>query len=251
MEYKDGAVHSRAFKDRLYAEFAVLARALANPHRLELLDLLAQGERSVEDLAQEANLSVTNASAHLQVLRRTRLVEADKRGLYMIYRLADPQVFTLWRALQECGSAQLAEVQRLVTTYFTARDALEAIDMAELFRRLDAEAVVVLDVRPELEYRQGHIPGAVSMPLSILAEHVHTLPRDREVVAYCRGPYCVLADEAVQLLRRHSFQVRRLSAGFPEWRAAGYPSATEPARMPASVPTTLDRATRRSRRQGV
>lgn len=235
-------MNSRTFKDRLYAEFAVLARALANPHRLELLDLLAQGERSVEDLAQEANLSVTNASAHLQVLRRARLVDADKRGLYVVYRLADEQVFALWRTLRECGSAQLAEVQRLVTTYFSNRDVLEAIDTAELLRRLHDETVVVIDVRPELEYRQGHIPNALSLPLSTLAERVHELPRDREVVAYCRGPYCVLADEAVQLLRHHGFPVRRLSAGFPEWRAAGYPSATEPLQMPMGLPSAPDRA---------
>jgi rhodanese-related sulfurtransferase len=220
-------VNSRAFKDRLYAEFAVMAGALANPHRLELLDLLAQGERSVENLAREASLSVTNASAHLQVLRRAKLVEADKRGLYMIYRLSDEQVFALWRTLRDCGSAHLAEVQRLVTTYFTERDALEAIDKQELLRRLHEESVVILDVRPELEYHQGHIPAALSMPLSALEQRLHELPRDREVVAYCRGPYCVFADHAVQVLRNHGFQARRLSEGFPEWRAAGYPSMTE------------------------
>jgi rhodanese-related sulfurtransferase len=221
------AVNSRAFKDHLYTEFAVIAGALANPHRLELLDLLAQGERSVDNLAREANLSVTNASAHLQVLRRARLVEADKRGLYVIYRLADEQVFALWRTLRDCGSAHLAEVQRLVATYFTERDTLEAIDKQELLRRLHEESVVVLDVRPELEYRQGHIPTALSMPLSALEQRLHELPRDREVVAYCRGLYCVFADQAVQLLRCHGFRVRRLNEGFPEWRAAGYPSMTE------------------------
>jgi rhodanese-related sulfurtransferase len=220
-------VNSRAFKDRLYAEFAVMAGALANPHRLELLDLLAQGERSVENRAREASLSVTNASAHLQVLRRARLVEADKRGLYMIYRLSDEQVFALWRTLRDCGSAHLAEVQRLITTYFTERDTLEAIDKQELLRRLHEESVVILDVRPELEYHQGHIPAALSMPLSALEQRLHELPRDREVVAYCRGPYCVFADHAVQVLRNHGFQARRLSEGFPEWRAAGYPSMTE------------------------
>jgi len=230
-------VNSRAFKDRLYAEFAVIASALANPHRLELLDLLAQGERSVEDLAREASLSVTNASAHLQVLRRARLVEADKRGLYMIYRLADEQVFSLWRTLRDCGSVHLAEVQRLVTTYFTERDTLEAIDKQELLRRLHEESVVVLDVRPELEYRQGHIPTALSMPLSALEQRLHELPRDREVVAYCRGPYCVFADQAVQLLGRHGFRVRRLNEGFPEWHAAGYPSMTEQPPLETSLRT--------------
>jgi rhodanese-related sulfurtransferase len=214
---------SREFKDNLYAEFAVLGKALANPHRLELLDLLAQGERSVEELAKEAALSLANASSHLQVLRRARLVEADKRGLNVIYRLAAPEIFQLWRTLRDVGRARLSEIDRLVENYFTHRDAFEAVDKEELLRMLKDEAVIIIDVRPELEYEQGHIPAARSVPVENLKRRLAELPRDVEVVAYCRGPYCVLSDQAVRLLHRHGFRARRLSEGFPEWRAAGYP----------------------------
>jgi rhodanese-related sulfurtransferase/DNA-binding transcriptional ArsR family regulator len=214
---------SREFKDNLYAEFAVLGKALANPHRLELLDLLAQGERNVEELAKEAALSFANASSHLQVLRRARLVEADKRGLNVIYRLAAPEIFQLWRTLRDVGRARLSEIDRLVENYFTDRDAFEAVDKEELLRMLKDEAVIIIDVRPELEYEQGHIPAARSVPVEILKRRLAELPRDVEVVAYCRGPYCVLSDQAVRLLHRHGFRARRLSEGFPEWRAAGYP----------------------------
>ena len=214
---------SRAFKDSLYAEFAVLGKALANPHRLELLDLLAQGERSVEELAKEATLSLANASAHLQVLRQARLVEADKRGLNVVYRLSAPEVFQLWRTLRDVGSARLAEIDRLVENYFTDRDELEAVDKEELLRLLKDEAVIIIDVRPELEYEQGHIPAARSVPVENLKRRLAELPRDMEIVAYCRGLYCVYSDQAVRLLHRHGFKARRLSEGFPEWRAAGYP----------------------------
>ncbi len=214
---------SRIFKDSLYGEFAVLGKALANPHRLELLDLLAQGERSVEELAREAALSLANASAHLQVLRRARLVEAEKRGLNVVYRLAAPEVFRLWQTLREVGSARLAEIDRLVENYFTDRHELEAVDKEELLRLMADEAVIVIDTRPEVEYEQGHIAAARSVPVGKLRRELAELPRDVEVVAYCRGPYCVYSDQAVQLLHRHGFRARRLREGFPEWRAAGYP----------------------------
>ncbi|MBX6341695.1 MAG: metalloregulator ArsR/SmtB family transcription factor [Thermomicrobiaceae bacterium] len=220
---------SRAFKDRLYAEFASIGKALASPHRLELLDLLAQGERSVEELAREAELSVANASAHLQVLRRAHLVESEKRGLNVVYRLASPRVFDLWRALRDLGTTQLAEIDRLVATYLSDRDQFEAVDRDELLRRMERGEVVVLDVRPAVEYRQGHILGARSIPVHQLEQRLAELPRDREVVAYCRGPYCVYADEAVRLLRSHGFRASRLIEGFPEWRSAGYPVEARPA----------------------
>lgn len=219
---------SREFKGRLYAEFAAIGKALASPHRLELLDLLAQGERSVEALAQEAGLSLANASAHLQNLRRARLVEADRRGLHVVYRLAAPDVFQLWRALRDLGSARLAEVDRLVAIYLADRGSLEAIDKEELRRRFAEDGIVVIDARPALEYRQGHIAGARSIPPGELERRLAELPRDGEIVAYCRGPYCVYADEAVALLRRHGFRARRLTEGFPEWQAAGYPTEAEP-----------------------
>jgi rhodanese-related sulfurtransferase len=218
----------RAFKDRLYAEFATIGKALASPHRLELLDLLGQGERSVDQLAHEISQSLANTSAHLQVLRQARLVEADKRGLQVVYRLAAPEVFTLWRTLRDLGTTRLAEIDRLVETYLTDRSSLAAVDLAELRRLVEDGTVTLLDVRPELEYRQGHIAGARSIPVAELERRLSELPRDREVVAYCRGPYCVYADEALQLLREQGFTVRRLEGGFPEWRAAGLPVEAAP-----------------------
>lgn len=223
----------RAFKDRLYAEFARVGKALASPRRLELLDLLAQGERSVDELAREAALSLANASAHLQVLRQSRLVEADRRGPNVVYRLAAPEVFLLWRALRDLGAARLAEVERLVGTYLADRAVFEAVGLDELRRLVHARSVTVLDVRPELEYRQGHLPSARSIPVAELERRLAEVPRDREVVAYCRGPYCVYADEAALILRRHGYRVRRLEEGFPDWRAAGLPveaEATAPAK---------------------
>jgi rhodanese-related sulfurtransferase len=215
---------NRTFKDRLYAEFATIGKALASPHRLELLDLLAQGSRSVEELAHEAGLSIANASAHLQVMRRARLVEAEKQGMYTFYRLAAPEVFTLYRTLRDLGSVRLAEVDRLVETYLTDRHDLEPVDKEELRRRFEDEGVLVLDVRPTVEYAQGHIPGARSIPVEELEHRLAELPPDREIVAYCRGPYCVYADEAARLLQDRGYIVRRLTEGFPEWRAAGYPT---------------------------
>ena len=213
----------RAFKDRLYAEFATIGKALASPLRLELLDLLGQGERSVDELAQEAGLSLANASAHLQVLRQAHMVESDKRGLNVVYRLAAPEVFSMWRSLRDLGTARLAEVDRLVETYLTDRRSLAAVDIAELRRLLEGGRVTLLDVRPALEFGHGHIPGARSIPVAELERRLAEVPRDREVVAYCRGPYCVYADEAAQLLQQYGFKVRRLEEGFPEWRAAGLP----------------------------
>jgi len=157
------------------------------------------------------------------VLRRARLVEAEKRGLNVVYRLAAPEVFQLWRTLRDVGSVRLAEIERLVESYFTGREELEAVDRDELLRLMAEEAVVVIDVRPEIEYEQGHISGARSVPVENLERRLAELPRDVEIVAYCRGPYCVYSDQAVRLLHQHGFSARRLREGFPEWRAAGYP----------------------------
>src|ERR671938_1097882 len=172
----------RAFKDRLYAEFATLGKALASPHRLELLDLLGQGERSVDELAQELGQSLANTSAHLQVLRRARLVEADKRGLNVVYRLAAPEGFVLWRTLRDLGTARLAEIDRLVEIYLTDRATLTAVDMTALRRLVEDGSVTLLDVRPAQEYRQGHIPNARSIPVAELERRLSELPPDREVV---------------------------------------------------------------------
>ena len=224
----------RAFKERLYAQFARLGKALASPARLELVDLLAQGERSVEQLAREAGLTVANASAHLQALARAQLAVSRKVGLRVYYRLADPSVYRLWAALREAGSSQLAEIDRLVGTYLHDRQALEPLSREDLLARLTRGDTVVLDVRPALEYRQGHIAGARSIQVDELDARLGELDPQREIVAYCRGPYCVFADEAVALLRARGLRAYRYQEGFPEWEAAGLPVATEEAE-PASA----------------
>jgi len=213
----------RIFKDQLFEQFARIGKALANPHRLELLDLLAQAERTVEDLSREAGMSVASTSRHLQELKAARLVEVRREGLYGYYRLADERVFEVWRAIRELGEERLAEVDRLVGTYLTDRGSLEAVSVEDLLVRMREEGVLVLDVRPEEEYRAGHIPGARSVPLERLEAYLEELPRDREVIAYCRGPYCVFSDEAVALLRSRGYRARRLAEGLPDWRAAGLP----------------------------
>jgi rhodanese-related sulfurtransferase len=213
----------RQFKDRLYEQFARVGRALANPHRLEFIDLLAQGERSVEALAREAAMSVANTSRHLQELRSAGIVEVRREGHYGYYRLADEGVYGAWSAMRALGEARLAEIDRLVGTYLTDRDSLEAVRAEELLRKTREEGAVVLDVRPEEEYRAGHIPGARSVPIERLEACLGGIPEDREVVAYCRGPYCVFSDEAVALLRSRGYRALRLEEGLPDWRAAGLP----------------------------
>jgi rhodanese-related sulfurtransferase/predicted transcriptional regulator len=213
----------RLFKDRLYEQFARIGKAISSPHRFELLELLAQGERSVDDLAREAGLSFANASQHLQALRRAQLVEVRREGLYAFYRLASDDVIRLCHTMRSLAEQQFAEIDRLVATFMADRDSLEAIDVETLRRRLSEDDLIVLDVRPEEEHRAGHIPGAWSIPVDELEDRLEEVPRDRDVVAYCRGPYCVFADEAVALLQGHGFHATRLSVGLPEWRLAGLP----------------------------
>jgi rhodanese-related sulfurtransferase len=218
----DAMVH-REFKDRLFGQFARIGKALSSPRRLEIVDLLAQGERTVEEIAKETSMSVASASQHLQALKGTRMVEARREGLYMHYRLADEDVFRTWQAVRALAESRLSEVNGVVEAYLTDRDALEAVDSSDLLERLRDGSVVVLDIRPEVEYRAGHIPGALSVPVDALEAALKTLPRDREVVAYCRGPYCVFSDEAVAFLRARGYRARRLRQGLPDWRAAGMP----------------------------
>jgi rhodanese-related sulfurtransferase len=218
---------NRMFKDQLYEQFARIGKALASPKRLELLDLLAQGDRAVESLAAEASLSVANCSRHLQVLREARLVEARKEGLYVFYRLADEAVGGFWLALRSLAERRLADIERIVRDYFEAPEELEPVGHDELLERVRHGAVTVLDVRPVEEYRAGHIPGAVSVPLEELERRLSDLPRDQEIIAYCRGPYCIFAVHAVELLRERGFTARRFEEGIPEWRLAGLPVAVE------------------------
>jgi rhodanese-related sulfurtransferase/DNA-binding transcriptional ArsR family regulator len=215
---------NRAAKTALFDEFARVGKALASGRRMELLDVLANGERTVEVLAGEGGLSVANASQHLQVLRRAGLVATRREGTSVHYRLAGPEVFELWRALRTLAASRLAEVERLAAAYLGARNELEPVTRQELARRLQqGEELVVLDVRPAEEYAAGHLPGAVSIPVSELRRRLAELPRDREVVAYCRGPFCAFAHDAVQVLADAGLTARRLEDGLPEWRAAGLP----------------------------
>jgi rhodanese-related sulfurtransferase len=212
----------RETKAALFDEFARAAKALASGRRIELLDVLANGERTVETLAGEVGLSVANTSQHLQVLRQAGLVATRREGTSVHYRLAGPEVFKLWRALRSLAASRLAEVERLATTYLGDRDQLEPVTREELARRLqDGDRPIVLDVRPAAEYAAGHLPGAVSIPVGELRRRLAELPRDREVVAYCRGPYCAFAHDAVAVLREDGFSARRLEDGLPEWEAAG------------------------------
>jgi rhodanese-related sulfurtransferase len=212
----------RERKRALFDEFGRIGKALASGRRIELLDVLANGERTVEAVAGEVGLSVANTSQHLRILRQAGLVTTRREGTSIHYRLAGPEVFELWRTLRTLAGAQLVEVERLAAAYLGARDELEPVTRQELARRLeDGDRLVVLDVRPAAEHAAGHLPGAVSIPVGELRRRLTELPGDREIVAYCRGPYCAFAHEAVALLRQEGFSARRLEDGLPEWRAAG------------------------------
>jgi rhodanese-related sulfurtransferase len=216
----------REFKDRLYGQFARIGKALSNPHRLEILELLAQGERTVDSLATEVGLSLANTSQHLQALRQAALVESRKDGLFVAYRLAGPEVFELPRVIRTVAEGRLAEFERLVREHFSDRDDADAVPMAELLKRARSKNIVILDTRPASEYVAGHIPGAISVPVDDLKRRIEHLAKGKEFVAYCRGPYCVYADRAVELLKASGRRARRLRDGFPEWRAAGLPVAS-------------------------
>src|SRR3990172_5115672 len=197
---------NRRFKDSIYEQFARLGKAVSAPRRLELLDLLCQGPRTVEALADEAAISVANASQHLQILRAARLVEAEKKGLYVEYRLTDDEVCRFFHSLRRLAETRLAEVEQVTRAYLEERGAMEAVQSTELLRRVRDGEVTLLDVRPSEEYRAGHIPGALSVPLPELKKRLAELPKNREVVAYCRGPYCVMAIEAAELLPKNGFK---------------------------------------------
>jgi len=213
--------HRARFKTAVYEHLARLGKAAASPARLELLDLLTQGGRTVEALAAQVGQSIANTSHHLQVLRAARLVEAEKQGLYVTYRLADAQVGEFLLQLRQLAHARLREIEHVVDEYLEHRGALEAVDNSELLRRVRSGEVTVLDVRPHEEYAAGHIPGAISIPVTELGTRLRELPKRREIVAYCRGPYCVMALDAVEVLRKKGFRAHRMEYGVVEWRAQG------------------------------
>jgi len=211
------------FKQDVHAQLARVGKALSNGNRLELLDFVAQGPRSVDELASMTRLSVANASKHLQELRRAGLVRARKEGLRVFYEVAGPDVVDLIAALGQVAETRLAEMAHLVRTYITSRDDLEPIPAAELLKRSKQGLVTVLDVRPAKEFAAGHLPGAINVAVENLGKHLRKLPKGREVIAYCRGPYCLLSVDAVALLRAKGYKARRLEDGFPEWKASGLP----------------------------
>jgi rhodanese-related sulfurtransferase/DNA-binding HxlR family transcriptional regulator len=211
------------FKQQLFTQFARVAKALANPNRLELLEFLAQGERTVESLAKASGMSVANTSQHLQQLRQAGLVLTRKEGLHVFYRLSGDDVIKVLSCLRRVAEGHLADVTQLVNTYLTVKDSLEPLPATELISRARDGLITVLDVRPEEEFAAGHLPGAVNIPLNELEKRLSQLPKESEIVAYCRGPYCVLAFEAVAQLRAKGYQAQRLENGFPEWKQAGLP----------------------------
>ena len=213
---------NRAFKDAIYDQFARIGKAVSSPKRLELLDLLCQSPRTVEVLAKESGLTVANASQHLQILRAARLVEAEKEGLYVNYRLGDRNVCEFFRSMRLLAESRLAEVYQIKRRFLEGKEGMEPVDREKLLRLVQQGAVTVLDVRPTVEYDAGHIPGAISIPLKELRLRLPDLPRDQEIVAYCRGPYCVLSVQAVEMLRAKGFTAVRLEEGIQDLRAMGF-----------------------------
>ena len=218
----------RVAKDALYDAFASVAKALGNGHRAEIIDVLAQGERPVEDIAAEICQSVANTSHHLRSLARAGLVTTRRDGTWIYYRLAGDRVNELWAAMRDVAAAHVADLEQLATAYLGDRDGIEEITRDQLAERVRAGDVIVLDVRPAAEFEAGHVVGARSVPIAELRKQLRALPRDAEVVAYCRGPYCVYADQAVTQLQRSGHRARRLEDGYPEWRRAGLPIASGP-----------------------
>jgi rhodanese-related sulfurtransferase len=216
---------NRAFKDAIYEQFARIGKAVSSPKRLELLDILCQGPRTVEVLAKETSLTVANASQHLQVLRAARLVETEKEGLFVIYRLADPAVCEFFRAMRVLAESRLAEVEQIKRQFLEGREGMEPVNREALLELVRKGSVTVLDVRPAEEYNAGHIAGAISLPLKELAQRLSDLPRNQEIVAYCRGPYCVLSIQAVEMLRAKGFKAVRIEEGIQDFRALGFPIA--------------------------
>jgi rhodanese-related sulfurtransferase/DNA-binding transcriptional ArsR family regulator len=217
-------VPDQRVKGELFDQFARIGKALASGRRIEMLDILANGERTVEALAQQVHLTIANTSQHLQILRDAGLVSSRREGTFIRYGLATQQVYELWGSLRSLGANRLADVERLLEAYIGSRNGLEPVSRKELYKRMrSGDQLVVLDVRPKDEFDAGHLPGAISIPLAELPRRLRQVPKNQDVVAYCRGPYCAFAPEAVRVLNKRGYRARRLEDGFPEWSAAGLP----------------------------
>lgn len=216
-------MNKREFKDKVYGELASITKALANPHRLEIVELLAQGECPVEQIAIQTGLSVANASQHLQVLKSAQLVDIARKGTSIHYRLANANVFKTWRTLRELGVERIASVEKLVKDFRKSKFQFESVTIDDLVKRLEAGKVTILDVRPETEFKKGHISNSISIPIDQLSSRLNELSKRNEIVAYCRGPFCVFADEAVMILTKAGYRAKRLEEGFPDWALLGLP----------------------------
>ncbi len=216
-------METREFKDKIYSELARVSKALSNPHRLEIIDFIAQGPASVEKIAKQTNLTVANASQHLQVLKQAKLTDISKKGNYVYYQLSNNLVYEVWKGLLALGASQIAEVEKLIHDFRHSRQALESVTCLELLDKAKINDILILDVRPHEEYEAGHISNALSIPYEQLVQKLKDLPKDKEIIAYCRGPLCVMADEAVDLLKKQGYNARRLNEGFPEWKVLGLP----------------------------
>lgn len=216
-------MNKREFKDRVYGELARVTKSMANPHRLEIIELLAQGEFSVEQIAEQTNLPVANASQHLQVLKVAQLVDINRQGNFIYYRLANTNVFKAWKALRELGVERIAAIEKLVKDFRQSKFKIESITIEALIQRLESGKVTILDVRPAKEFNKGHIANAISIPIDELKERMSELPKRTEIIAYCRGPFCVYADEAVAVLNKAGYKATRLEEGFPDWSLMGLP----------------------------
>lgn len=213
----------REFKDKVYGELSKITKALANPHRLEIVELLAQGDYSVEQISLQTSLSVANTSQHLQVLKGAQLVDVDRKGNFIYYRLSSEKVFKAWKALRELGVEQIVSIERLVKDFRQSKFKFESVTVEELIKKIETGKVTILDVRPETEYKRGHIANSVSIPFDQLSKRMNELSKRKEIIAYCRGPFCVFADEAVAMLLKAGYKARRLDEGFPDWSAMGLP----------------------------
>lgn len=216
-------MNKREFKDRVYGELATITKSMANPHRLEIIELLAQGEFSVEQIAEQTNLSIANASQHLQVLKAAQLVDINRQGNFIYYRLANSNVFKAWKALRELGVERIASIEKLVKDFRKSNFNFQSVTIDELVRKIESGKVTILDVRPESEFNKGHIANAVSIPIDQLSKRLKELSKRTEIVTYCRGPFCVFADEAVAILIKAGYKATRLEEGYPDWRLQELP----------------------------
>jgi len=221
--FKGQTMNKRDFKDKVYSELAKITKSMANPHRLEIIELLAQGEFSVERIAEQTHLSIANASQHLQVLKIAQLVEINRQGNFIFYRLSNNNVFKAWKALRELGVERIAAIDKAVKEFRKSKFDFETVTINELIERIESGKVTILDVRPESEFNQGHIANAISIPIDELSKRLKELPKRMEIVAYCRGPFCVYADEAIALLKKAGYKASRLDEGFPDWKLNALP----------------------------